>query len=73
MTSRPSSRARPAISQDLPTLIVHVDINKTILAIDEVKGYGRMEVTYLEHFKDDEAFLEWAVEHKSDGAADTTS
>ena len=34
--------------EDGPTLIIHLDLNKTILSVDEVKGYGREEVVYLE-------------------------
>ena len=40
--------ASGAPAGDLPTLIVHFDINKTILALDEVKGFGREEIIYLE-------------------------
>ena len=45
---------------DGATLIIHLDLNKTILAVDEVKGYGREEVVYLEEFKGDADFLAWA-------------
>ena len=55
---------------DGPTLIVHLDLNKTILSVDEVKGYGREEVVYLEEFKGDADFLSWAQKTYGADAAD---
>ena len=55
---------------DGPTLIVHLDLNKTILSVDEVKGYGREEVVYLEEFKGDADFLSWAQKKYGADAAD---
>ena len=43
-------------------VIVHLDLNKTILAVDEVKLYGAEEVVYLEQWKGDDGFLRWAHE-----------
>lgn len=51
-----------------PTLIIHLDLNKCVLAVDEVKGYGREEIVYLEEFKSDTAFLHWAFARRADGA-----
>eukprot|EP00937_MAST-01D_sp_MAST-1D-sp2_P002307 g2307.t1 len=52
-------------------VIVHLDLNKTVLAVDEVKNYGREEVLYLEQWKGDEAFLRWAhSQHGGDAAYD---
>ena len=50
------------------TLILHFDLNKTVLAVDEVKGFGREEIVYLEEFKADGDFLAWAAANKSDGS-----
>jgi len=44
-------------------LCIHIDINKTIMAVDEVKGYKREEVVLLEEWKGDESFLQWAHEN----------
>jgi hypothetical protein len=33
-----------------------------VLALDEVKSYGRAEVVYLEQWKKDGAFLQWMFE-----------
>ena len=55
---------------DGATLIIHLDLNKTILAVDEVKGYGREEVVYLEEFKGDADFLSWAQKKYGADAAD---
>ena len=41
-------------------VVVHLDLNKTVLAVDEVKDYGAEEVVYLEQWKSDKSFLEWA-------------
>jgi hypothetical protein len=41
-------------------VVLHFDLNKTILACDDAKGYGFKEVVYLEQWRRDEAFLEWA-------------
>jgi predicted Ser/Thr protein kinase len=50
-----------------PQLVIHLDLNKTILAVDEVKKYGKTEVVYLEQWKNDEDFLKWAyVKHGPD-------
>ncbi len=43
-------------------VIIHLDLNKTILAVDEVKNYGADEVVYLEQWKSDPDFLNWAHE-----------
>ena len=56
--------------EDGPTLIIHLDLNKTILSVDEVKGYGREEVVYLEEFKGDADFLSWAQKKYGADAAD---
>ena len=56
------------------TMAAHFDhpprFNKTILAVDEVKGYGREEVVYLEEFKGDADFLAWAQKKYGADAAD---
>ena len=36
--------------------IIHMDLNKTILAVDEVKGYGREAIILLETYKKHEGF-----------------
>jgi hypothetical protein len=41
-------------------VVIHLDLNKTILAVDEVKDYGANEVVYLEQWKKDPDFLSWA-------------
>lgn len=41
-------------------VVIHLDLNKTILAVDEVKNYGKDEVVYLEQWKSDADFLAWA-------------
>ena len=41
-------------------LVIHLDLNKSILAVDEVKNYGKEEVVYLEQWKNDSGFLDWA-------------
>jgi len=55
-----STRVAPAVhassSQSMGPMLLHVDLNKTILAVDEVKMYGREEVIYLEEWKN-EAFF----------------
>ena len=44
-------------------VIIHLDLNKTILAVDEVKNYGADEVVYLEQWKSDPDFLNWRMKH----------
>ena len=51
----------------MATLILHFDLNKTVLAVDEVKGFGREDIIYLEEFKDDRDFLAWASSTKGPG------
>ena len=34
-----------ALSTSAPDLVLHFDLNKTVLAVDEVKKYGREEVS----------------------------
>jgi hypothetical protein len=41
-------------------VVIHLDLNKTVLAVDEVKDYGADEVVYLEQWKSDKSFLDWA-------------
>lgn len=41
-------------------VVLHFDLNKTILACDDAKGYGFKEVVYLEQWRRDENFLGWA-------------
>ena len=48
-------------------MVLHIDLNKTLLAVDEVKHYGRDEVLYLEQWKSDEGFLQWAHETHGGG------
>jgi len=51
-------------------IFIHLDLNKTILAVDEVKLYGREEVIFLEHWKNEADFLEWAhATHGGDAEA----
>jgi len=49
-------------------VVIHLDLNKTILAVDEVKNYGAHEVVYLEQWKTDAPFLTWAHETHGAGA-----
>jgi hypothetical protein len=48
-------------------LCIHMDLNKTIMAVDSVKNYSLKEVVLLEHYKRDAAFLKWAYEFKKYG------
>ena len=50
------------MASETADVVLHVDLNKTLLAVDEVKHYGRDEVLYLEQWKSDEDFLRWAHE-----------
>ena len=36
---------------------IYFDLNKTILAVDEVKGYGRREIILLETYKNENSFI----------------
>ena len=47
--------------------MLHFDLNKTLLAVDEVKSYSRDEVVYLEQWKSDPQFLKWAWETQGAG------
>lgn len=68
MTSEPVPKKKSKVSAGSgPQLVIHLDLNKTILAVDEVKQYGRTEVVYLEQWKGDEDFLKWAyIKHGPD-------
>lgn len=57
MSSEPPSKK--SRTHTGPDLVIHLDLNKTILAVDEVKQYGKAEVVYLEQWKNDEEFLKW--------------
>jgi hypothetical protein len=57
-----------ATSSSTADVVVHLDLNKTILAVDEVKLYGAEEVVYLEQWKGDDGFLRWAHEMAQGGA-----
>lgn len=56
-------------SRDCPitNMTVYFDLNKTILSIDEVKGYGRREIILLETYKNDKMFLKWAYSFLHEG------
>lgn len=44
----------------ISNMTIYFDLNKTILTVDEVKGYGRREIILLEKYKNDSLFLRWA-------------
>ena len=45
-------------------LCIHMDLNKTIMAVDSVKNVPLEDVILLEHYKHDNAFLRWAYREK---------
>ena len=57
-------------SDPVTKMNVMFDLNKTILTIDEVKGYGRREIILLETFKKDAIFLKWCFSKQYDGNDD---
>jgi hypothetical protein len=57
--------------QLITNMTVYFDLNKTILTIDDVKGYGRKEIILLETYKNDNMFLKWAYGFMHEGERDS--
>ena len=57
-------------SDPVTKMNIMFDLNKTILTVDEVKGYGRREIILLETFKKDPTFLKWCFSKLYDGNDD---
>ena len=55
----------------ISNMTIYFDLNKTILTVDEVKGYGRREIILLETYKNDVGFLRWAYGVLHEGTNDS--
>ena len=55
----------------ISNMTIYFDLNKTILTVDEVKGYGRREIILLEKYKNDSLFLRWAYGVLYEGTNDS--
>jgi len=58
-------------SNPVSNMTIYFDLNKTILTVDEVKGYGRREIILLETYKNDNVFLKWAYSFLYEGKSNS--